>query len=143
MASHVQSCGKSLLARGIPQTIEYRTASQGIIHLCHIPCGENIRVIRLQIFIDQNSPVQGKFRITRQVRDPEGGNTGVPRTQLFAGTTQLKVFFGKDETIIGLSHRRQALLRHLRQRRLVQQHAIGSRRAASHASTQLVQLRQA
>ncbi len=51
--------------------------------------------------------------------------------------------FGDDETIVGFAHGLQALARHLRERRLVQQHAARYRRTTPHAAAQLVQLGQA
>src|SRR3546814_15081824 len=51
------------------------------------------------------------------------------------------VLLGDDETVVGLAHGFQPLPRHLRQRRLVQQHAARRPPAATDAAAKLVQLR--
>ena len=52
----------------------------------------------------------------------------------------MQIAFGDDETIVGFAHGRQPLPRHLRQRRLIQQHAARRGAAAPHPPAQLVQL---
>ena len=46
----------------------------------------------------------------REVGDAECGEAGLSRTQQLARTTQLQVFFGDDESVIGLAHQRKSSL---------------------------------
>src|SRR5690606_8784770 len=63
--------------------------------------------------------------VAHQVGHAERRQAGLARAQQFARSAQFQVLLGDHETVAGLAHRLQPLARHLRQRRLVQQHAAG------------------
>ena len=84
----------------------------------------------LQQVIRQCMHLRQQVGIAHQIRHPETGDTGLARTQEFAGTAQLQVFFGNDKAIIGLPQGVLALPRQHRQGLLIQQHTARRRAAA-------------
>ncbi len=81
--------------------------------------------------------------VAHQVGDLELQEAGLASTEHLAGAAQLQVLFGNQEAVAGFAHDRQAFAAQLRQRRVVEQHAVARRAAAADPSAQLVQLRQA
>ncbi|MNF45260.1 hypothetical protein D3C84_263880 [compost metagenome] len=66
----------------------------------------------------------------------------MPGAEHFSRAAQFQVFFGDDETIAGLAHDAKAFPAQLRQRRVVEQHAMAGGTAAADPPAQLVQLGQ-
>ena len=79
--------------------------------------------------------------IPQQIGDVKLRHAGLTRAEHLARTAHLQVAPRDLEPIAGLAHRREPRPRHLRQRRLIQQHAVAFGLAAADAPAQLMQLR--
>ncbi|MNQ67371.1 hypothetical protein D3C85_818930 [compost metagenome] len=78
--------------------------------------------------------------VAHQVGDLELQQAGLAGAEHLAGTAQLEVLLGDHEAVRSLAHDRQALAAHVRQRGVVEQHAVADRAAAADPTAQLVQL---
>lgn len=84
----------------------------------------------------------GDGHVGLQVGKAQQGQPGLARAEEFARPALLQIAPRDFESVAGLEHGAQPLARHLRQRRLVQQHADRLGGAAPDPAAQLVQLRQ-
>src|SRR5690606_18550640 len=81
--------------------------------------------------------------VAHQVGDLELQQAGLAGAEHLPGAAQLQILLGDHEAVVGVAHDRQALAADLRERRMVEQHAVAGRAAPADPSAQLVQLGQA
>src|SRR5437868_12478269 len=83
-----------------------------------------------------------QFLVLREVSKAQRRKPALASAEHLAGAAQSQILFGDAETVLGFAEDREALPRHLAERRLVQQDAGRGLVAAADAAAQLMQLRE-